>query len=60
MTDKKEVTKNGTMPNTSNDNFNWLPSCVNKVKINIRPVKVRYLHLTINIAMLLKNGITEK
>src|SRR6188474_832672 len=42
ITDKKEVTKKGTIPNTSNDNFNWLPSLVSKVKTNIKPVRVKY------------------
>src|SRR4051812_16708227 len=59
ITDKKDVVKNGTIPNTSNDSFNSLPSFVSKVKMKINPVKVKYLHLTINCAMVLKNGITD-
>lgn len=60
ITAKNEVTKNGTIPKMSNDNFNWPPFCVSKVKMNIRPVSVRYLHFTRNIAMPLKNGSTDK
>ena len=60
ITARKEVTKKGTIPNTSNDNFNSLPSFVRRVKININPVKVRYLHFTKNLASDLKNGSTDK
>ena len=60
ITDKNDVVKNGTIPNTSSDSFNSLPSFVSRVKMKIKPVKVRYLHFTINCAMLLKNGITDK
>jgi hypothetical protein len=59
-TARKEQAKNGTMPNMSNDNFNVLPSLVRSVKINIRPVNVRYLHFTINCAILLKNGSGDR
>ena len=60
MTERKEVVKKGTMPNTNKDNFNSLPSLVNNVKMNIKPVKVKYLHFTMNSAMVLKKGITDK
>jgi hypothetical protein len=60
ITDRNEVTKKGTMPKTSSDNLSWLPSLVNKVKMKINPVKVRYLHLTRNAARLSKKGITDK
>ncbi len=59
LTERNDVVKKGTIPNTSNDSFNSFPSFVNKVNMNIKPVKVKYLHFTINCAMVLKNGITE-
>src|SRR5687767_5625560 len=60
ITDRNEVTKKGTMPKTSNDSFNWLPSLVSRVKMNIKPVRVKYLHFTMNWATLLKKGNTDK
>ena len=60
MTERNDVVKNGTIPNTSKESFNALPSLVSNVKMKIKPVKVKYLHFTINCAMLLKNGITDK
>jgi len=60
MTERNEVVKNGTMPNTSKDNFNSLPSLVSKVKMKIKPVKVKYRHFTMNCAMVLKKGSTDK
>ena len=60
ITERNDVVKNGTIPNTSNDNFNSLPSLVSKVKMKIKPVKVKYRHFTINCAMVLKKGITDK
>ncbi len=59
ITAKKEVVKKGTIPKMSSDNFNSLPSLVSRVKMKIKPVRVRYLHFTMNCAMLLKNGITD-
>lgn len=47
------------MPNTNKDNFNAPPSFVSKVKMKIKPVKVRYLHFTIKFAIDLKNGMAE-
>src|SRR5688572_18053729 len=60
ITYRNHVTKNCTMPNINIDNFNWLPFCLCRVKMNMRPVSVRYLHFTRNIAMPLKKGSTDK
>ena len=57
---KFEVTKNGTIPKISKLSFKLCPLDVNSVNRKINPVKVRYLHLIMNLAIGLKKGTNDR